>query len=155
MTMMTNIRRPSFRPPRSSRWVPGNHFELLENGEEFFPRVYEAIEQAQHEVMLETFILFEDNPPLPAWDQDRWMTGWNREAETWAQTLERFRVLRESTLRLLRATPESDRDRTGIHAERGPQKAWEQRILHAGHDINHLRQIEAIANKMRAAQATA
>ena len=30
--------RPFFAP-RSSRWVPGNHFELLENGEEFFPRV--------------------------------------------------------------------------------------------------------------------
>ena len=51
--------RPFFAP-RSSRWVPGNHFELLENGEEFFPRVFDAIAQARHEVMLETFILFED-----------------------------------------------------------------------------------------------
>lgn len=50
----------AFHPPRSSRWVPGNHFELLENGEEFFPRVFHAIAQARHEVMLETFILFED-----------------------------------------------------------------------------------------------
>lgn len=48
------------QPPRSSRWVPGNHFELLENGEEFFPRVLEAIAKARHEVMLETFILAED-----------------------------------------------------------------------------------------------
>lgn len=55
-----NLRRPTFRPPRSSRWVPGNHFELLENGEEFFPRVFEAIRAAQREVVLETFILFED-----------------------------------------------------------------------------------------------
>lgn len=45
---------------RPRRWVPGNHFELLENGEEFFPRVFEAIAQARREVMLETFILFED-----------------------------------------------------------------------------------------------
>ena len=50
----------AFRPPRSSRWVPGNQFELLENGEEFFPRVFQAIANARHEVMLETFILFED-----------------------------------------------------------------------------------------------
>lgn len=49
-----------FMPQRSSRWVPGNHFELLENGEEFFPRVFGAIESARHEVMLETFILWED-----------------------------------------------------------------------------------------------
>jgi cardiolipin synthase len=33
---------------------------LLENGEEFFPRVFECIAAAQHEVVLETFILFED-----------------------------------------------------------------------------------------------
>ena len=52
--------RPLRRPPRSSRWVPGNHFELLENGEEFFPRVFSAIEQARREVMLETFILWDD-----------------------------------------------------------------------------------------------
>ena len=37
------MKRPTFRAPRSSRWVPGNHFELLENGEEFFPRVFQAL----------------------------------------------------------------------------------------------------------------
>ena len=50
----------SLKSTRSPRWVPGNQFELLENGEEFFPRVFSAIAQAQREVMLETFILFED-----------------------------------------------------------------------------------------------
>ncbi|MDA8443825.1 cardiolipin synthase ClsB [Paracidovorax valerianellae] len=45
---------------RSSRWVPGNQFTLLENGEAFFPRVFEAISQARREVILETFILFDD-----------------------------------------------------------------------------------------------
>jgi cardiolipin synthase A/B len=42
------------------RWVGGNRIELLENGEAFFPAVFGAIEAAQQEVMLETFILFED-----------------------------------------------------------------------------------------------
>ena len=44
----------------SSRWIEGNDFRLLENGEAFFPRVFECIAQAQREVVLETFILFED-----------------------------------------------------------------------------------------------
>jgi cardiolipin synthase len=44
----------------SQRWIGGNKFTLLENGEEFFPRVFEAIASAQREVLLETFILFED-----------------------------------------------------------------------------------------------
>ncbi|MEO6017608.1 MAG: cardiolipin synthase ClsB [Polaromonas sp.] len=43
-----------------SRWVSGNQFRLLENGEEFFPRVFECIAAARREVVLETFILFED-----------------------------------------------------------------------------------------------
>jgi cardiolipin synthase len=45
-------------------WVDGNHFELLENGEEFFPAVFAAIEGAQREVLIETFILFEDKVGL-------------------------------------------------------------------------------------------
>lgn len=41
-------------------WVDGNHAELIENGEEFFPRVFEAIGRARVQVLIETFILFED-----------------------------------------------------------------------------------------------
>jgi cardiolipin synthase len=45
-------------------WSEGNHLELLENGEEFFPAVFAAIEGAKHEVLIETFILFEDKVGL-------------------------------------------------------------------------------------------
>ncbi len=41
-------------------WVGGNRITLLENGEAFFPRVFECIAGAQREVVVETFILFED-----------------------------------------------------------------------------------------------
>ncbi len=43
-----------------ARWISGNQVSLLENGEAFFPRVFACIEAAQREVLLETFILFED-----------------------------------------------------------------------------------------------
>ena len=42
------------------RWIDGNRIDLLENGEVFFPRVFEAIAAARREILLETFILFED-----------------------------------------------------------------------------------------------
>ena len=42
------------------RWIPGNRVELLENGEEYYPRVFTAIEAARREVLIETFILFDD-----------------------------------------------------------------------------------------------
>jgi cardiolipin synthase len=45
-------------------WVNGNLFHLLENGEAFFPRIFECIAAAQDEVVLETFILFEDKVGL-------------------------------------------------------------------------------------------
>lgn len=41
-------------------WREHNRIELLENGEDFFARVFAAIEAARTEVLLETFILFED-----------------------------------------------------------------------------------------------
>ena len=47
-----------------SQWTAGNRFELLENGEAFFPRVFDAINAAQREVLIETFILFEDKVGL-------------------------------------------------------------------------------------------
>lgn len=46
------------------RWFPGNRFRLLENGEDFFPRVFECIASARREVVLESFILFEDKVGL-------------------------------------------------------------------------------------------
>ncbi|QSX79258.1 cardiolipin synthase ClsB [Agrilutibacter solisilvae] len=42
------------------QWRAGNRVELLENGEAFFARAFQAIAGARHEVMVETFILFED-----------------------------------------------------------------------------------------------
>ena len=47
-----------------SRWVPGNDVKLLENGEEFYPRVFECIANAKREIIIETFILFEDEVGL-------------------------------------------------------------------------------------------
>jgi cardiolipin synthase len=44
----------------SRAWIPGNRVHLLENGEAFFPRVWAAIDAAREEVLIETFILFED-----------------------------------------------------------------------------------------------
>jgi cardiolipin synthase len=43
-----------------TRWTEGNDIRLLENGEEFFPRVFACIANARKEVVVETFILFED-----------------------------------------------------------------------------------------------
>jgi cardiolipin synthase A/B len=46
------------------RWSPANRARLLENGEEFFPAVFDAIAHAEREILLETFIWFEDKVGL-------------------------------------------------------------------------------------------
>lgn len=41
-------------------WVEGNRVELLINGEQYYPRVFAAMAQAKEEILLETFIIFDD-----------------------------------------------------------------------------------------------
>jgi cardiolipin synthase len=41
-------------------WRSGNRVSLLENGEEFFARAFDAIDAAREEILIESFILFED-----------------------------------------------------------------------------------------------
>lgn len=43
-----------------THWHEGHRVELLENGEEYYPRVFAAIAAAEREVMVETFILYDD-----------------------------------------------------------------------------------------------
>lgn len=62
------LRRPHSRAARvvealaarGGGWIGGNRVTLLANGERFYPRVFEAIESARREVLIETFILFDD-----------------------------------------------------------------------------------------------
>ena len=42
-------------------WISGNRVHLLENGDTYFPAVFDAIDAAKREVLIETFILFEDS----------------------------------------------------------------------------------------------
>ena len=42
------------------KWQEGNQVELLINGSQFFPRVFSSIRFARHEILIETFIIFDD-----------------------------------------------------------------------------------------------
>ncbi|QRG77842.1 cardiolipin synthase ClsB [Citrobacter sp. R56] len=41
-------------------WREGNQIQLLENGDRFYPAVFDAIAQAEQKIILETFIWFDD-----------------------------------------------------------------------------------------------
>ncbi len=91
------------------------------------------------------WILFENNPELIGYDQNNWSKGWRKEEEPFRETLNRFRVLRGSLLRLLRTCTEADLARTGNHMERGAITLGSFPPHLAGHDINHLLQIERLS----------
>jgi cardiolipin synthase len=55
------------KPPAAisnDTWVEGNAVALLENGNAFFPSLFDTISSARCELLLETFILFEDRVGL-------------------------------------------------------------------------------------------
>lgn len=48
-------------PRHTPRYLPGNRITLLRNGEEFFPALQKAIDEAKREVRLETYIFAQDS----------------------------------------------------------------------------------------------
>lgn len=91
------------------------------------------------------WIAFEDQPTLVPFDQEKWATGRAREKESVTETIERFRLLRRSQVRLFRLASTKDFRRTGFHPERGVVTLRVQLETLAGHDLNHLEQIRRLA----------
>lgn len=60
-------------------------------------------------------------------------------------SLETFRQLRENNLRMLKALPKDLWQNYGMHEERGKESISHLVGMFAGHDLNHLAQIEKIA----------
>jgi len=96
------------------------------------------------------WIAFEDHPTLVPFDQEKWAAGRAREREPLAETLERFRLLRRTQLRLFRLASRQAFRRTGFHPERGVVSLRVQLETLAGHDLNHLAQIRRLAARHKA-----
>ena len=65
------------------------------------------------------------------------------------QSLEVFRVLRENNLCLLESVSPELWNNHGMHSERGKETIAHLVRLFAGHDLNHLQQIEELAAAKR------
>ncbi len=86
------------------------------------------------------FILAQDQPPLPGYDQDRWVERLRHGEDDPADLLALFEALRWANLALWQRTPVPQRARVGMHAERGPESYELTFRLMAGHDRFHLDQ---------------
>ena len=82
--------------------------------------------------------------PIQAFDQDAWALTGRYEKRDPRKSLEQFRVVRDANLALLKSlTPEQWKQHC-IHAERGVVTIEELVRWIAGHDINHIKQVDAI-----------
>lgn len=92
-------------------------------------------------------ILSAPGAPIAAYDQDAWASNGQYAKRDPRKSLERFRILREANLELLKSLTPAQRKQFGLHSERGEESI--DRLIHliAGHDLNHLEQIEALLTK--------
>jgi hypothetical protein len=89
-------------------------------------------------------VLAHDRPPLAGYDQERWSDNLHYDKSDMKEALTDFERLRLSNVRLLEQTTPADRERVGLHSERGEESIADMIVNYAGHDIVHLQQIARI-----------
>ena len=142
-------------PSTLSRLLSGRSEELL--GRPPAPGKWSAAEIAAHLADVEMVIgwrirlvLGSPGVTIQAFDQDTWAAAEKYSEIPASLSLEAHSGLRALNLRLFRSLSPEQWDFFGMHAERG-QESIRKIVSHlAGHDLNHLRQIEAIVATARA-----
>jgi uncharacterized damage-inducible protein DinB len=121
-------------PPAPGKWSPREILAHLADCELVFCfRLRQTL--AAHEDL--------PHPVIQPFDQDLWAHRYA--AYDVPSALALFRAAREWNLRLLAGASAADMDRITTHPERGTMTFRTILETMAGHDINHLRQLEAIA----------
>jgi hypothetical protein len=89
-------------------------------------------------------ILGAPGTPIAAFDQDVWVAALHYDKRDVRKSLAQFRALREANLALLKTLTREQWQQHGLHSERGPETVETIVNMFAGHDLNHIGQIEAI-----------
>jgi DinB superfamily len=90
-----------------------------------------------------------ENPgvALAGFDQDKWAQMGDYGAREVEDSLQLFRLLRESNVAMFSRLSEKEWQSHGVHGERGPMTVRSLFEHMAGHDLNHLEQIKRILKK--------
>ncbi|HEX4003230.1 MAG TPA: DinB family protein [Candidatus Acidoferrales bacterium] len=89
-------------------------------------------------------ILGNPGTPIQSYDQDAWAAAMRYEKCDPRKSLDRFSAFREVNLALLKSLAPEQWEHHGMHSERGKETIRHISRMIAGHDINHLGQIERI-----------
>lgn len=88
--------------------------------------------------------------PIQAYDQDAWAATFGYARRDPRQSIELFRTNRDANIRLVKSVPRKLWDNYGVHQERGKENVSRIIGMVAGHDLNHLKQIERILKSQKA-----
>jgi uncharacterized damage-inducible protein DinB len=92
--------------------------------------------------------LAEPGSPIQGYDQAGWVDRLRHKRGNARRLLEQIRVARAANLEVLAQSPRRVwAERYGMHSERGKETVRRTVELIAGHDLNHLSQIQAIRKK--------
>jgi hypothetical protein len=94
-------------------------------------------------------ILAANRTAIQAFDQDVWAETFGYSRRDPKISLEMFRALRENNLRLLSSVSRQLWKNYGEHSERGKETVEHIVKMIAGHDLNHLQQVEKIVKQSR------
>jgi uncharacterized damage-inducible protein DinB len=89
-------------------------------------------------------ILGAPGTPVQAYDQNAWVISGHYEKRDPGKSIELQRMVREANLALLKSLLPDQWKQFGQHAERGQESIEHIVRMVAGHDINHIHQIERI-----------
>jgi uncharacterized damage-inducible protein DinB len=94
-------------------------------------------------------ILGSPGTTIAAFDQDAWVVAGHYEKRDPRKSIELQRTLREANLALLKSISPEQWKHFGQHAERGQESIEHIVRMIAGHDINHISQIERILTQKK------
>jgi hypothetical protein len=89
-------------------------------------------------------ILGDPGTPVQAYDQNAWVVAGHYEKRDPRKSIELQRIVREANLALLKSLSPDQWKHYGQHAERGQESIEHIVRMVAGHDLNHIQQIERI-----------
>ena|SRR5436309_10145748 len=102
---------------------------------------------AEGEIVLGTrirMIAGTDATPIQAFDQDAWVANADYLRSDPNAALELFSVVRKANVSFLKSLPQDRWNHYGMHSERGKETLQDVVRMYAGHDLNHLKQLDKL-----------
>jgi DinB superfamily len=94
-------------------------------------------------------ILGAPGAPIAAFDQNAWVLSGHYQKRDAHQSLQHFTAIREANLQLLKTLTPEQWKHYGMHAERGQETIEHMAVMYAGHDLNHIKQVESIVARKK------